>query len=120
MNDKSTEPRDHEGDIQAVILQALESRGKKARFITELSAALRRFAIDPNELERALAELAAAGVIMVRDHFCADPHLTGVDLRIAAVAQGGAGADSQLSAIRAIDEAWDKWLAEYLANHRCE
>jgi len=24
-----------------------------------------------------------------------------------------------MSAIREIDNAWDKWLADYLANHRC-
>jgi hypothetical protein len=56
---------------------------------------------------------------MVRDHFCADPHLAGVDLRVAALVQSSAGADAQMSAICAIDEAWDKWLAEYLSNHRC-
>jgi hypothetical protein len=55
---------------------------------------------------------------MVRDHFCADPHLAGVDLRIAALVDGQA-ADPETSAIRAIDAAWDRWLAEYLANHRC-
>jgi len=27
--------------------------------------------------------------------------------------------DSQMSAIHAIDEAWNKWLGEYLSNHRC-
>jgi hypothetical protein len=29
------------------------------------------------------------------------------------------GADPQMSAIHEIDNAWDKWLADYLANHRC-
>jgi hypothetical protein len=29
------------------------------------------------------------------------------------------GEDPQLGAIRRIDEAWNKWLSEYLANHRC-
>jgi len=24
-----------------------------------------------------------------------------------------------MSAIRLIDEVWNKWLSEYLANHRC-
>src|SRR5215469_3754062 len=54
-----------------------------------------------------------------RDHFCADPHLEGVDLRIATLAESAGGADPQMSAIREIDNAWDKWLADYLANHRC-
>ena len=28
-------------------------------------------------MEQALAELEAEGVVMIRDHFCADPHLAG-------------------------------------------
>jgi hypothetical protein len=119
MNDKSTEPGDREGKIKAVILRALESRGKKAFFITELRARLQRAAVDGETLESVLAQLQTDGAVMVRDHFCADPHLSGVDLRIAALVPSSTAADSQLSAIRAIDEAWDKWLAEYLANHRC-
>ena len=119
MNDKSTANADDEGKIKAVIFRTLESRGKKARFVTELSAALARAALCAATLERVLAELATDGSIMLRDHFCADPHLAGVDLRVAALVQSDAGADAQMSAIRAIDEAWDKWLTEYLANHRC-
>jgi hypothetical protein len=29
------------------------------------------------------------------------------------------GAEGHRKAIREIDEAWDKWLGSYLANHRC-
>jgi hypothetical protein len=119
MKDKSTQTLDEEAKIKAVILRTLESRGKKARFITELSAALARAALGAESLERVLAELTTEGIIMVRDHFCADPHIAGVDLRVAALVQRDAGADAQMSAIRAIDEAWDLWLTEYLANHRC-
>ena len=56
---------------------------------------------------------------MIRDNFCADPHLTGVDLRVVALVESVDGGDPQMSAIRLIDEAWNKWLSEYLANHRC-
>ena len=119
MDDESAETRDDIAKVKAVIFRTLESRGKKARFVTELSAALARSALGSETLERVLAELATEGIIMVRDHFCADPHLAGVDLRVAALVQSDAGGDSQMSAIRAIDEAWDKWLTEYLANHRC-
>ena len=119
MNDKSTATANDQAKVKAVILRSLESRGKKARFVTELSAALARSALGAETLERVLAELATEGIIMVRDHFCADPHLAEVDLRVAALVQSDAGADAQMSAIRAIDEAWDKWLTEYLANHRC-
>ena len=119
MNDESAETRDNIANVKAVILRTLGSRGKKARFVTELSAALARAALGAETLERVLAELTTEGIIMVRDHFCADPHLAGVDLRVAALVQSDAGADALMSAIRAIDEAWDKWLTEYLANHRC-
>jgi hypothetical protein len=119
MNHKGAETQDDVEKVKAVILRTLESRGKKARFVTELSAALTRSALGLESLERVLAELATEGIIMVRDHFCADPHLAEVDLRVAALVQSDAGADAQMSAIRAIDEAWDMWLTEYLANHRC-
>jgi hypothetical protein len=120
MSDNSTErTRDDDAKVRAAILRTLESRGKKARFVTELSAALAHSAVSAELLERVLAELAAEGVLMVRDHFCADPHLAGVDLRIAALVPDNAGPDNQIAAIRAIDAAWDKWLGEYLANHRC-
>ena len=56
---------------------------------------------------------------MIRDHFCADPHLAGIDLRIVALVESTEGDDGHRNAIREIDEAWDKWLGEYLANHRC-
>jgi hypothetical protein len=119
MNDESVETRDNMATVKAVVLRTLESRGKKARFVTELSAALARSALGTKTLERVLAELATEGIIMVRNHFCADPHLAGVDLRVAALVQSDAGADAQMSAIRAIDQAWNNWLTDYLANHRC-
>jgi hypothetical protein len=118
MKDKSTETGDDE-NARAIILRALESREKKARFVTELSAVLARSSVSGEALEQILAQLAAEGVIMVRDHFCADPHLAGVDLRVAALVPENSGADGQMSAIRAIDAAWEKWSGEYLANHRC-
>jgi len=119
LSSSNTQTLDEEAKVKAVILRTLDSRGKKARFVTELSAALARAALGAETLERVLAELASEGSIMVHDHFCADPHLAGVDLRVAALVQSDAGADAQMSAIRAIDAAWDKWLTEYLANHRC-
>ena len=119
MSSSNTQPLEEQATVKAVVRRTLESRGKKARFVTELSAALARSALGTKTLERVLAELATEGIIMVRDHFCADPHLAGVDLRVAALVQSDAGADAQMSAIRAIDQAWNNWLTEYLANHRC-
>jgi len=101
------------------VIDALRSRGKKARFTTELAVALQRVRVGKEEMEQALADLQAEGIVMIRDNFCADPHLAGVDLRVVALVESIDSADAQLSAIREIDSAWDKWLGEYLANHRC-
>jgi hypothetical protein len=101
------------------VIDVLRSRGKKARFTTELAVALQRVRVGKEEMEQALAELQTEGVVMIRDNFCADPHLAGVDLRIVALVENGEGADAHMSAIHEIDSAWDKWLADYLANHRC-
>jgi hypothetical protein len=101
------------------VIDALRNRAKQARFMTELGVVLVRANIGKEQMEWALAELEAEGVVMIRDHFCADPHLDGVDLRIVALVENGEGADAHMSAIHEIDSAWDKWLADYLANHRC-
>jgi hypothetical protein len=107
------------GDAKKAVTDSLRSRAKKARFTTELAAALQRASVGKEEMEQALADLQAQGVVMIRDNFCADPHLAGVDLRVVALVESIDGADPQLSAIRIIDDAWNKWLGEYLANHRC-
>ena len=101
------------------VIDALRNRAKKARFTTELAATLGRMNIEKDRMEEALTGLESEGVVMIRDHFCADPHLDGVDLRIVALVENGEGADAHMSAIHEIDSAWDRWLADYLANHRC-
>ena len=101
------------------VIDALRNRAKNARFTTELAVVLQRGRVGKEEMEQALADLQAEGVVMIRDNFCADPHLAGVDLRVVALVESVDGADAQLSAIRKIDDAWNKWLGEYLANHRC-
>jgi hypothetical protein len=106
-------------DTKKAVVDLLRSRAKKARFVTEVSAALQRSTINIEQIERVLLDLEAEGVVMIRDHFCADPHLADVDLRIVALVESVDSADSQLNAIHKIDSAWDKWLADYLANHRC-
>ena len=87
--------------------------------MTELQASLARYGIGTRRSRPRLAELEAERVVMIRDNFCADPHLAGVDLRVVALVESVDGGDPQMSAIRRIDEAWNKWLSEYLANHRC-
>lgn len=102
----------------AAIIELLRSR-KKAGFMTELYAALGRVHINRDQADRALAVLEGESTVMIRDHFCADPHLAGVDLRVIALVESGGDQDPQVNAIRRIDETWSKWLNEYLANHRC-
>ena len=101
------------------LAELLRGQNKKARFMTEVYAALERFKITAADTDRALAELEGQGAIMMRANFCADPHLAGADLRVVALVESRGGEDAQLSAIHAIDETWNKWLSEYLANHRC-
>jgi hypothetical protein len=106
-------------DTRKAVTDFLRKRNRRARFMTELYASLQQSGIGAEEGNRAIGELESEGIIMIRDHFCADPHLSGVDLRIIALVESIGGEDPQLSAIRVIDEVWNKWLNEYLANHRC-
>jgi predicted transcriptional regulator len=101
------------------VVDALRQRSKKARFMTEVAASLRRFNVGKDEMEQALSELQDEGVVIVRDNFCADPHLANVDLRVAALLDEANGADAHALALHEIDLAWNKWLGDYLANHRC-
>jgi len=101
------------------IADALRQRSKKARFMTEVAAALRRFNVGKDEMEQAMSELQAEGVVIVRDNFCADPHLANVDLRVATLVDEAEGVNAHVAALHEIDLAWNKWLGEYLANHRC-
>ena len=106
-------------DTQAVVDVLRRSPGH-ARFVPELEAALRRAGSDPRQLEPALAELEAAGQVIVRDHTFADPHVEGTDLRVVGlVAAEDRDADPQAEAIANIERAWEHWLNQYLANHRC-
>ena len=109
----------HQKSPREAVVDVLRGRSGKARFMTELYASLYKTGSSAAEIDRVLAELESQGVVMLRDHFCADPHLAGVDLRVAALVESRAGEDPQLDAIRRIDETWNKWLNEYLANHRC-
>lgn len=106
-------------DAHDAIIEFLRSRARQARFVTEVYAALEKSKIGRRIADEAVAKLESAGAVMVRDHFCADPHLAGVDLRVMTVVEGREGEDPQLSALGRIDETWNRWLSEYLANHRC-
>jgi hypothetical protein len=46
--------------------------------------------------------------------------LDGADFRIAAlVDETDASGDPQATAVAAIGTAWQRWIGDYLANHRC-
>jgi len=101
-------------DIRPEVLSVLNRR---ARFVAELA---RLVHADPSQLEAALGEMEADGTVLVREQYCADPHLEGTDLRIAAsVREVSEAVDPVAHAIADIDAVWQHWLGEYLANHRC-
>ncbi len=106
-------------NLKRAILELLGNRSGRARFVTEVAAALRQYDMGKDEMDRALIDLQKDGVVIVRDNFCADPHLANVDLRVAAFVDVATGANAQAAALREIDLAWNKWLGEFLANHRC-
>jgi hypothetical protein len=101
------------------VVDILSGHGRKAQFATEVLAGLRRSNIGKAEMDLALGELEAEGVLVLRDHFCADPHLAEIDLRVVALVEPALGDQAHAAALREIDLAWNKWLGEYLANHRC-
>ena len=109
-----------ESEISQIVLACLRQRERRALFVTELCMALRKaHGINVSDIERALAALEADWSVVIRDHYCADPHVVGADLRIVALVETGAEDDGQLQAIRQVEAAWHEWLTEYMANHRC-
>ena len=101
-------------DVCGDVLNALTRR---ARFVPELA---RLVHADVLALEDALRTLEADGSVLVREQYCADPHMVGTDLRIAArIPRASADGDPLATAIAQIEATWQRWLGEYLANHRC-
>lgn len=103
--------------LRSRVIEDLRAHNGKARFFTELVASLKRLNVSQEELEQVIAQLAAEGSIVVRDNFCADPHLENVDLRVAALVEDRS--EGYAAALHKIDLAWNQWLGEFLANHRC-
>ena len=111
-----------QGDSESstTVLASLRYRERKALFVTELSTVLRQaHGVSARDVERAFATLEADWSVVIRDHYCADPHVVGADLRIVALVEPHTGDDGQMQAIRAVEATWHEWLAEYMANHRC-
>jgi hypothetical protein len=109
-----------DSEIRKIVLACLHQRERRALFVTELSMALRKaHGISISDIERTLAALEADWSVVIRDHYCADPHVVGTDLRIVALVAPRAGDDGQMQAIREVEATWHEWLTEYMANHRC-
>ena len=103
-------------DVGSSLLEVLGRTRNHARFVPELA---RLVAASQGELEQALGELETEGRVLVREQYCPDPHLEGMDLRIAALVDRGAAADGVAAANDSIQSTWQRWLGDYLANHRC-
>jgi hypothetical protein len=109
-----------DSEIRKTVLACLRQRERRALFVTELATALRKaHGVSASGVERALAVLESDWSVVIRDHYCADPHVVGADLRIVALVEPGAGDDGQMQAIHEVEATWHEWLAEYMANHRC-
>ena len=101
--------------VGELILGRLGSDRRQVRFVAELSdAVVSDKRASREEFEAELARLEASGSVLVRQQYCADPHLATTDLRLVALVT-----DKPEAAIEAIDAAWQEWLKGYLANHRC-
>jgi len=105
-------------------VQILDRSARKARFVSEVALQLQTAHVSNDRLDQGLEELENAGRVLVREQFCGDPHLEGADLRIVALIKapsehGEVGGDPLASAVADIDSVWQRWLTEYLSNHRC-
>jgi hypothetical protein len=126
MSEGRSDVGQRDSEIRQNVLACLRKRERRALFVTELTAALRKaYGISVSAMEQALAALEADWTVVIRDHYCADPHLEGADLRVVALVEPslGEGAqgdeDATMQAIQEIEATWHEWLAEYMANHRC-
>jgi len=120
MSERRLDVGQRDSEIRQNMLACLRQRERRALFVTELATALRKaHGVSASDVERALATLEADWSVVIRDHYCADPHVVGTDLRIVGLVEPRAGDDGQMQAIREFEATWHEWLAEYMANHRC-
>src|SRR5579864_8623209 len=98
------------------LIEILGRSRTRARFVPELT---RQSAAPQAEVEQAISDLEADGRVLMREQYCPDPHLEGVDLRIAALIQRDESGDAVATANDSIEATWQRWLGDYLANHRC-
>jgi hypothetical protein len=120
MSESRADVDQRDSEIRQTVLAYLRQQEQRTLFVTELATALRKaHGVSASDVERALAALEADWSVVIRDHYCADPHVVGADLRIVALVEPYEGNDGQIQAIREVEATWHEWLAEYMANHRC-
>lgn len=100
------------------ILAELQRAGGRALPATALLARVRSTGVDAAAAARDLAELEAAGRVVVLDHPPPDVHLRGMDLR-GVCAVDGSSPEAHARARRAVEEHWQRFLREFIASHRC-
>jgi hypothetical protein len=95
---------------EEAIVNVFERRSVAALFVTEV-----QYGIEPQrepvEFAAALGRLVQRGEIVIVTKPAPDVHLADADLRIAALSVPDAGA--------AIEAAWQSWLRDFFASHRC-
>jgi hypothetical protein len=116
-------------ELKGAIVRHLSKSPIKAAFVTELQFLVPSGADRDGTFEQSLDALEAEGQVLVRSHFCGDPHMAQVDLRIASLIDSadasGARPDAadrdQINvAVRRDQSLWDEWITEFLRNHRCQ
>jgi hypothetical protein len=108
------------GTVNGRIVELLSRRPLRAYFVAEIAESFRRAGTPIGELDESLASLEETGTVLIRMQACADPHLDDADLRIVAFIDACEdGQDAQSAAGELIDRTWQRWLGDYLANHRC-
>lgn len=109
------------GDVQAAVLELLQRTPRHAELVSRLSGTIRRRNIAPDQIQQALTELQSRAAILIREHYCADPHLDNADLRVAAIIEPehDSKEDPIAKAAEQIEAVWQRWLSEYLSNHTC-
>jgi phosphotransacetylase len=104
---------------EAAVLDTLRRTPRHAELVSRLMTLLTRRSMEREQVEQALADLQTKAAILVREHYCADPHLATADLRVAAIVEPTENHDPVADAAKRIEGVWQRWLSDYLSNHTC-
>ena len=107
MSESRADVDQRDSEIRKTVLACLRQRERRAH------------GVSASDVERAIAALEADWSVVIRDHYCADPHVVGTDLRIVVLVEPQAGDDGLMQAIREVEATWHEWLTEDMVNHRC-